>query len=206
MRYVSLLLAALMMAPAAMAQTHCTPTPALPAMNYPGAAQIVPSNDLTRAAGKAVAVNDGERLVIQGQVLDKECIPLSNLLVELWQANPYGAWRLPTGEDRVSATPVFNGAGRTYTDAQGHFTFVTLFPGPLKGQAPRLNVRAYHGGQSFSTVLFFVHDARNEKDPIFKRLKPEVQAQVMLLMKQDQKGFVGRTTLVLPTKARYLTY
>lgn len=207
MKYFTAMLAmALCLPSAAMAQSGCAPTPALPAVNYPGAAKIVPSNDLTRAAGKGAALTDGEPLLLQGQVLDKSCMPVAGMLVEIWQTNPYGAWRLPTDADRVSATPVFNGAGRTYTDENGRFTFRTLFPGPVKGQAPRINICAYPPQAPFSTILFFADDGRNAADPLFKRLKPEAQQQVTLGMQQGQNGFVAQATLVLPVKASYQTY
>jgi protocatechuate 3,4-dioxygenase beta subunit len=194
----------------AMAQSpaSCTPTPFQPAVNYPGARHIVSSNDLTAPAGKAVTAS-GEKLVIMGRVLDKNCVPLQGAVVELWQANPYGALRLASAEDRVNTAPVFSGAGRTVTDNDGVFTFTTVFPGSLKNQGPRLNFRVIQEGiPQFNTVFFFENDERNMSDPLYKRLKVADRASTTISMSPlgGDDGFIGNTIIVLPHKIRYRTY
>jgi len=205
---VLVMMAGVLLAQAAWAQAVCMPTPVVAASNYPGARNIVPSNDLTMPAGKAVAAT-GQKLVVQGRLLDKACIPLQGVVVEMWQANPYGAWRLASAEDRANPNPVFSGAGRTVTDNEGNFHFITLFPGSGKNQAPKLYFRVV-GASAFSTTFFFENEDRNAQDAQFKRLKPDAQQAVILRMQpisaDTQAGYMGIAQIVLPTKARYRSY
>ncbi len=64
-----------------------------------------------------------------GRVLEDDGRPVANTLVEIWQANAAGRY-LHNGDDhRAPLDPNFSGAGRTLTDAQGNYTFVTIKPG-----------------------------------------------------------------------------
>ena len=71
----------------------------------------------------------GERIVVTGRVLDGNGKPVPNTLVEIWQANSAG--RYPHRRDNHNAPidPNFHGAGRTMTDAQGRYRFITIKPG-----------------------------------------------------------------------------
>ncbi len=211
--FVALLVTAWLAGPAVAGVTQssaCVPSPRIAAPNYPGARNVPSMNDLTRYSGKAVSAQ-GQRLLLQGRVVDANCLPVDEAVVELWQADPYGKWYLATGEDKVSPRANFNGAGRAITDNNGRFSFITLFPAQLKGQAPRLNllVKAPHM-QDFSTILYFEDDMRNASDPVFKRLTPANQQRVQLDMSplngDVKQGFVGMIELVLPGKARYRSY
>jgi len=71
----------------------------------------------------------GERIVVSGRVLDANARPVANTLVEVWQANAAG--RYPHHRDTHNAPldPNFLGCGRTLTDAQGRYRFMTIRPG-----------------------------------------------------------------------------
>src|SRR5690606_28629823 len=105
----------------------CSPTPRVAVQHYPGSKAIPSGNNLTMPPGKSVAA-EGRRVVSYGSVLDANCVPLSDAVVELWQVDPFGKWILATGEDLVNPNPVFAGAGRTRSANDGSFHFVTLFP------------------------------------------------------------------------------
>jgi protocatechuate 3,4-dioxygenase beta subunit len=71
----------------------------------------------------------GERIVIEGRVLDGAGRPVGGTLVEVWQANAGGRYRHDGDQHPAPLDPNFSGAGRCVTDAEGRFRFVTVKPG-----------------------------------------------------------------------------
>ena len=83
-------------------------------------------NDLTRQhKGDPL----GERIVVSGRVLDESGKPVTGTLVEIWQANAAGRYPHATDQHNAPLDPNFSGAGRTVTDAEGRYRFVTIRPG-----------------------------------------------------------------------------
>jgi protocatechuate 3,4-dioxygenase beta subunit len=71
----------------------------------------------------------GERIIVHGHVLDEDGRGVANTLVELWQANACGRYVHVVDQHPTPLDPNFTGAGRTQTDAQGYYRFVTIKPG-----------------------------------------------------------------------------
>ena len=71
----------------------------------------------------------GERIIITGRVLDSDGKPVSNTLVEIWQANAAGRYLDPVDDHDAPLDPNFTGAGRGLTDTDGSYRFVTVKPG-----------------------------------------------------------------------------
>ena len=65
----------------------------------------------------------GERVSIEGRVLDGDGKPVNDALLEIWQADSRGKY----GGKR------FRGFGRSATDANGAFRFHTIKPGRVRG-------------------------------------------------------------------------
>jgi len=83
-------------------------------------------NDLTRQhAGDPL----GERIVVAGRVLDEDGRPVPHTLVEIWQTNAAGRYRHKIDTHPAPVDPNFTGAGRTVTDDEGRYRFVTIKPG-----------------------------------------------------------------------------
>ena len=83
-------------------------------------------NDLTRQhAGPPM----GERIVVEGRVLDGNGRPLPGALVEIWQANACGRYAHEVDTHDAPLDPNFTGTGRTLTDEEGRYRFVTIQPG-----------------------------------------------------------------------------
>ncbi len=83
-------------------------------------------NDLTRQhAGEPV----GQRIVVHGRVLDGSGAAVPDTLLEVWQANAGGRYRHPVDQWPTPLDPNCSGAGRTFSDADGRYSFTTVKPG-----------------------------------------------------------------------------
>jgi protocatechuate 3,4-dioxygenase, beta subunit len=83
-------------------------------------------NDLTRQhAGEP----QGERIIVTGRVLDDNGRPVPNTLIEIWQTNAAGRYRHQKDQHPAPLDLNFSGGGRTLTDENGVYRFVTIKPG-----------------------------------------------------------------------------
>jgi protocatechuate 3,4-dioxygenase beta subunit len=71
----------------------------------------------------------GERINVTGRVLDEDGRPVRHTLVELWQANAAGRYAHAIDRHNAPLDPNFTGCGRTLTDDEGRYRFVTIKPG-----------------------------------------------------------------------------
>ena len=124
----------------------------------------------------------GERIIVEGRVLDEDGRAVPETLVEIWQANAAG--RYAHAEDRHNAPldPNFSGAGRMLTDVTGGFRFVTIKPGAYPWRNHDNAWRPAHihfsvFGQSFLTRLvtqmYFPGDPLLPLDPILNGVPSE---------------------------------
>ena len=88
----------------------------------------------------AAAGVSGERVTIEGRVLDGDGAPVPDALLEVWQANAHGKYAHPEDVQDKPLEPGFSGYGRIPTDAEGRFRFTSVKPGPVPGPGggPRL--------------------------------------------------------------------
>jgi protocatechuate 3,4-dioxygenase beta subunit len=147
-------------------------------------------NDLTRQhPGEPL----GERVIVTGRVLDSSGRPVSNALIEIWQANSAGRYMHAKDNHPAPLDPNFTGSGRTLTDESGAYRFVTIKPGPY----PWLNHynawRPAHihfsiFGRAFITRLvtqmYFPGDPLFAFDPIFQSV-PDEKARQRMICKFD---------------------
>jgi len=119
-------------------------------------------------AGPGVA---GERVVIQGRVLDGDGNPVPDALVELWQANSQGKYAHPEDKQQKPLEPGFRGYGRQPTDDAGKFRFTTIKPGAVPGpdgkpQAPHIAVSVFSRGlqRRLVTRIYFPDEPANASD------------------------------------------
>ena len=88
---------------------------------------IFQNNFGAEVAGPGVG---GERILVEGRVIDGTGTPLRDALIETWQANACGRYRHRWDRFPAPLDPNFDGAGRTITDDDGRYRFVTIKPGP----------------------------------------------------------------------------
>jgi protocatechuate 3,4-dioxygenase beta subunit len=71
----------------------------------------------------------GERIILSGRVLDDFGRPVPNAVIEMVQANACGRYAHNYDQHDAPLDPNFTGVGRTVTDAEGRYRFVTVKPG-----------------------------------------------------------------------------
>ncbi|WP_120634983.1 protocatechuate 3,4-dioxygenase subunit alpha [Ruegeria sp. EL01] len=117
----------------------------------------------------------GERIKIQGQVLDGTGAPVKDVLIEVWQANAAGIY---PGIGDVETG--FRGWGRVIPDFEtGEWSFATVKPAPVPGRgpglmAPHINFWLVARGINvgLNTRLYFSDEtAANETDPILNLIE-----------------------------------
>lgn len=136
-------------------------------------------NDLTRQhSGEPL----GERIIVTGRILDDNGRPVPHTLIEIWQANAAGRYRHHNDNHPAPLDPNFSGAGRTMTDEQGSYRFVTVKPGayPWKNHHNAWRPAHIHFslfGTAFATRLvtqmYFPGDPLFTFDPIFQSIPDE---------------------------------
>ena len=113
----------------------------------------------------------GERVVIEGHVLDGDGQPVPDAIIEIWQANSYGKYAHPEDQQDKPVEPSFSGYGRIPTDDEGKFRFTTIKPGPVpdldgKLQAPHIVVSVFARGllRRLVTRIYFPDEPANATD------------------------------------------
>jgi protocatechuate 3,4-dioxygenase beta subunit len=136
-------------------------------------------NDLTRQSSDEP---QGQRIIVAGRVLDEDARPVTNALIELWQANAAGRYRHAKDDHPAPLDPHFTGAGRTVTDADGRYEFTTIKPGAYPWRNHDNAWRPAHihfslFGSSFRsrlvTQMYFPDDPLFEYDPILQSVHDE---------------------------------
>ncbi|WP_373376125.1 protocatechuate 3,4-dioxygenase subunit alpha [Cupriavidus nantongensis] len=123
----------------------------------------------------------GQRIVIEGRVIDGDGEPVPDGMVEIWQANPAGRYRHAEDTRELPLVSGFTGFGRVPTEADGSFRFVTVKPGAVpavdgRQQAPHIMVSVFMRGlvRHLATRLYFPDEAvANGADPVLALVPPE---------------------------------
>ena len=148
--------------------------------------------DATRAV-VASGDTDGERIRIEGRVLDGDGAPVPDALVETWQANAHGRFNHPADERRLPLDPAFLGYARVGTDDDGRFAIETIKPGrvPLgpgdaRLQAPHLAVAILGRGllNHLYTRIYFADEPSNADDAVLA-LVPAERRETLLARRAD---------------------
>lgn len=152
-----------------------------------GHALVQPGDaDLTRQHS---AEPIGERIILTGRVLDEDGRPVPNTLIEIWQANAAGRYRHIHDQHDAPLDPNFTGAGRTMTDDQGHYRFLTIRPGAYPwGNHPNAwrpaHIHFSLFGHAFATRLvtqmYLPGDPLLAFDPIYQSV-PDAQARQRMI-------------------------
>jgi protocatechuate 3,4-dioxygenase alpha subunit len=125
--------------------------------------------------------SDPRAIRITGVLLDGAGDPVTDGMVEIWQANATGRYAHPADDrEDVPLEDGFWGFGRSSTADGGRFDFVTLKPGRVPWvdghlQAPHLLVGVFARGllKRVATRMYFPdEEAANAEDPLLLALEP----------------------------------
>lgn len=145
----------------------------------------------------------GERIIVSGRVLDEDARPVSNTLVELWQANAAGRYAHPSDQHHAPLDPHFAGVGRVFTDANGAYRFTSVKPGayPWRNHYNAWRPQHIHFsifGPGFAarlvTQMYFPGDPLLALDPIFQSV-PDPAARNRLIASFDIETTVPEQAL-----------
>ncbi len=138
----------------------------------------------------------GERLRVEGTVYDGGGKPVPDALIEIWQADAQGVYRVGRAAGPGSAPWGF---GRAPTEASGSYFFETIKPGRIAApsgapHAPHLNVIVGARGMARHafTRIYFAGDAELESDPVLACVPRERRATLIAAP-------VGGSAASLPT-------
>ena len=133
----------------------------------------------------------GERVTVEGRVLDGEGHGVPDAQIEIWQADAQGKYF-----DAESTEPsAFRGFGRVPTNERGEFRFTTIKPGCVAGpgevtQAPHLVVLVFMRGllRHLVTRIYFEGEAANANDPVLALVPAERRETVMAERESGSTG------------------
>jgi protocatechuate 3,4-dioxygenase, beta subunit len=135
----------------------------------------------------------GERMILEGRILDEDGRPVPGTLVELWQCNAAGRYRHAVDQHDAPLDPNFTGAGQVVSGADGAYRFVTIKPGaypwrnaPNAWRPAHIHFGVFGSGFAarLMTQMYFPGDPLLAYDAIFQST-PEPAARERLIARYD---------------------
>ncbi len=155
------------------------------------------AEDLVRAETR------GDRISIEGRVIDGDGAPVTDAMLEIWQANAEGRYDHPEDDQEKLIDTHFHGYGRAATDAHGNFRFHTIKPGSVAGrdgklQAPHINVSIFARGllKRLVTRIYFPDEPLNATDAVLNSA-PHDRRATMVAMWTDATHRALRFDVIL---------
>ncbi|WP_319533094.1 protocatechuate 3,4-dioxygenase subunit alpha [uncultured Cohaesibacter sp.] len=137
----------------------------------------------------------GERIRVEGLVIDGTGSPVKDVMFEAWQANADGNYAHPEGGGDVEEG--FRGWGRVITDfATGEWGFNTIKPGKVPGRsgsimAPHINLWIVARGINIglNTRLYFDDEVEaNAADPVINVIEWERRRKTLIAKRMERDG------------------
>jgi protocatechuate 3,4-dioxygenase alpha subunit len=141
----------------------------------------------------------GERIAIEGRVIDGSGTPLRDVLLEVWQADANGRYHHPADRQKQQADDSFRGWGRACSDFEtGVWRFETVKPGAVEGRkgrmmAPHVNLWIVARGINIglSTRMYFSDEQEaNAADPVLNLIEWEVRRKTLIGQREERNGEV----------------
>lgn len=145
-----------------------------------------------RELGRTIAGPDvpGQRIRVEGVVLDGTGAPVRDVLLEVWQADAAGIHPHPEDPRHAEVAPGFRGWGRVITDFDsGLWAFDTIKPGAVMGRnrrlmAPHISFWIVARGINIglNTRMYF-EDEDNSSDPVLNLVEQAHRRETLLARK-----------------------
>lgn len=140
----------------------------------------------------------GERVRIEGLVIDGLGAPVKDVLLEVWQADANGIYPHPEDPRAAECAKGFRGWGRVISDFDtGLWAFDTIKPGPTAGrgravQAPHISFWLVSRGINIglNTRMYFPQDGDLHKaDPILNSVEQLVRRQTLIAVQTGPNSY-----------------
>jgi protocatechuate 3,4-dioxygenase alpha subunit len=135
---------------------------------------------------------EGEKIRIEGRVLDGDNIGIPDAMVEIWQADTKGGFA--HGRQHQGANTGFKGFGRVEPDHEGNYHFITIKPGRVKTpegklQAPHIDFAVFARGmlKHLVTRIYFGDEESNKDDPVLSQV-PADRRDTLIAKPQSGNG------------------
>ena len=145
----------------------------------------------------------GERITIDGRVIDGTGSICKDILLEIWQANAAGKYAHEADQQDKPVDPAFRGWGRTGTAFDtGVYTFETIKPGKVAGRsgrgemAPHVSfwIAARGINIGLSTRMYFSDEEEaNRKDPVLNIIEQTERRKSLIAQRSERDGKVVYT-------------
>lgn len=120
----------------------------------------------------------GERITVNLRIIDGGANPVTDCVVEIWQADAGGIYNSPA-EHRGKADPNFIGWGRFPADEDGRLSFETVKPGAVPGpngtmMAPHITLWIVARGINIglmTRMYFSDEEAANARDGVLAKAR-----------------------------------
>jgi protocatechuate 3,4-dioxygenase alpha subunit len=136
---------------------------------------------------------EGEKIRIEGRVLDGDNAGIFDSMVEIWQADAKGSFA--HARDHEGSSTGFKGFGRVEPDNEGNYHFVTIKPGRVKTpegkqQAPHIDLAVFARGmlKHLYTRIYFGDEESNKDDPVLQQVPADRRGT---LIARPQSGNSG---------------
>ena len=135
----------------------------------------------------------GERIRLEGRVLDGDGTPVGDAMIEISQPDGTGEYPKSVEDAERVGFCAFGRVG-TGTDRQNRFVFQTVKPGAeTSGEAPHINVIVLMRGMlvhAFTRVYFDDESAANAKDAVLNAV-PAQRRQTLIARREESGGAVS---------------
>jgi protocatechuate 3,4-dioxygenase alpha subunit len=140
----------------------------------------------------------GERITVEGRVIDGSGTPLRDVLLEIWQANSEGRYNHPADTQAKQLDGDFRGWGRAGSDFKtGVYSFHTIKPGAVAGRegaklmAPHISFWIVARGINIglNTRMYFSDEAAaNAADPVLNLIEQEARRATLIAQRGVHNG------------------
>ena len=142
-------------------------------------------NDLTWAVSPDQPA-DGDAILLVGQITDKDCRPMGNAMVEIWQACATGRYAHRADPNPATLDPNFRYFGEFLTDENGMYSFKTIKPGayPVGNEfvrPPHVHFKITAGLRGMlTTQMYFAGDPEHSQDPLLNSVSKAEQKNLIV--------------------------
>lgn len=160
---------------------NCFLTPAVPEGPYYFNTNLI-REDITET-------KTGIPIIYNITVVDINCVPIPNALVDIWQCDKDGIYSAFSSQGTLGQTFL---RGAQMTDSNGQVSFKAIYPGWYNGRLTHLHVKIHFNNNTYVTTNFFYTDAVNQliySTPLYTKGQNTTTIAKDVELKGDTKRF-----------------